>query len=66
MVKAPKISAALEEKHKGETAISLLNGTVVGIGQDAVAALKKAKKIIPDIEEQEYVISRMHGAILIA
>ncbi len=64
MPKPPKISSALAEKHKGETAISLLSGKVVAFGKNAVEALNKAKEVMPDIEEEEFMISRIHGKIL--
>ena len=51
MPKPPKISSALAEKHKGETAISLLSGKVVAFGKNAVEALNKAKEVMPDIED---------------
>lgn len=66
MPESPKISAALAKKHACETAISLLNGRVVAFGKNAVEALRKAKKIMPNIENEEFVISRVHGKILIA
>ncbi|MDH5597288.1 MAG: hypothetical protein OEY44_04230 [Candidatus Peregrinibacteria bacterium] len=64
MPKPPRISSALAKAHKGETAISLLDGTVVAFGKNAVEALSRAKKSIRDIEEREFVVSRVHEGIL--
>lgn len=66
MVKPPKISKNLEKKHRGQVAISLENGKVVAFGKTSMAALKKAKKIIPNIEDKEFVISRIHHTYLAA
>ncbi|MEK7672538.1 MAG: hypothetical protein AAB373_01505 [Patescibacteria group bacterium] len=59
MIKAPNISARMEEKHVGKTIISF-NGKVLGIGTDCVIALHEAKKVMPDIEKKEFLVSRIH------
>lgn len=64
MPKPPRISSALAKKHKGETAISLLDGKVIAFGENAIDALEKAKKVLKDIEDEDYMISRVHGKIL--
>ncbi|MEK7085861.1 MAG: hypothetical protein AAB953_02500 [Patescibacteria group bacterium] len=58
MVKAPKISATMEKKYVGKTIISL-DGKILGIGSDCLVALKKAKKVMPDIEKKEFLVSRI-------
>ncbi|PIQ77491.1 hypothetical protein COV82_04200 [Candidatus Peregrinibacteria bacterium CG11_big_fil_rev_8_21_14_0_20_46_8] len=63
--KSPKISAVFQKKHRGETIISL-DGKIVGTGSDAIIALKKAKKKIPDIEKREFLIFRIHPKYLAA
>ena len=60
---APKISSAMQREHQGQTAISF-NGKVIAFGKNAIAALKKAKKFVKDIEEKDFVISRVHGRYL--
>lgn len=63
MVKAPKISAVLQKEHTGEIAISL-NGKVIATGKDSVAALAKAKKVLPRIENEEFLVSRIQHKYL--
>lgn len=65
MPKTPKITAVLEEKYKGQIVISL-NGKILGIGADSILALKKAKKNMKNIEEKEFLVSRIHGNEAIA
>ena len=57
---SPKISAVLEKKHPGETVISF-DGKILGIGKNAVIALKKAKKVMSDIEDKEFLVSRINS-----
>lgn len=57
-MKSPEISAAMEKKHRGKVVISL-NGKPLGFGKDATDALMEAKKVMPDIEEKEFCISRI-------
>lgn len=59
IIVSPKISSALAEKYKGYIAISL-EGKILGIGEDSLIALENAKKKIPDIEEKEFLVSRIH------
>ena len=59
MVKPLKVSAALQKKHSSETAISL-NGKVVATGKNSMEALKRAKKVIPNIEEKEFLVSYIY------
>ena len=59
MVKPAKISSAFRRKHQGKAAISL-NGKVIAVGKNAVAALQLAKKKNPSIEEEDFVISKIH------
>jgi len=54
----PKISAVVKKKHAGEVAISM-NGKVVAVGKNSVEALKKAKQVDPNIEDKEFLISRI-------
>jgi len=65
MPQAPKISAALQKNHSGEVAISL-NGKVIAVGKTSTEALKKAKKKVPDIEEKEFLVSRIHHKYIAA
>lgn len=65
MPKLPKISAVLQKKHSGETVISL-NGKIVSIGKNSLEAVNKAKKSIPDIENKEFLVSRIHPKYLVA
>jgi hypothetical protein len=58
MISVPKISAVFQRQYPGGTVISL-NGKIVGIGKDGFAALKKAKKILPGIEKEEFLVSRI-------
>lgn len=64
MVIPPKISANMQKKHKGDTVISLQNGKIVAFGKDPRIALKNAKKVIPDIDNIEFVVSRIHHTYL--
>jgi hypothetical protein len=65
MVKSPKISAAIQKEHTGQTAISL-NGKIIGIGKDSIDALKKAKLKMPDIENTEFLISHIYPKYIAA
>lgn len=56
MVKDPKISASMKKKYMGKSIISL-NGKILGIGSDCLIALQKAKKVMPDIENKEFLVS---------
>lgn len=58
MPKSPHISAAIEKNHVGEVVISW-NGKILGIGKNSLLALKKAKKVMPNIEDKEFLISRI-------
>lgn len=58
MIKAPYISEALEKKHPGEVVISL-DGKILGIGENTIIAVENAKKVMPDIEEKEFLVSRI-------
>lgn len=59
----PKISAVLRKKHPRGVVISL-DGKILGVGKDTIEALKRAKKIMPNIEDKEFAISRIHTGIL--
>lgn len=61
----PKISSALKRDHQGEVAISL-EGKIIAIGKNAIEALKKAKKIMPTIEDEEFLVSRIKPRYLAA
>lgn len=63
MPKSPKISAVLQKEHRGEVAISL-RGNVVAVGENSVIAFKKAKKVIPNIETEEFVVTRIQHKYL--
>lgn len=65
MVKTPRISAIFQEKHRGQTVISL-DGKIIGVGKTSVVALKDAKKKMPDIEAKEFLVSRIHPKYLAA
>lgn len=56
---SPKISATFQKKHRGETAIAW-DGKVLGVGKDALVALKTAKKKMPDIESKRFLVFRVH------
>ncbi|MFA5829656.1 MAG: hypothetical protein WC843_04130 [Candidatus Gracilibacteria bacterium] len=60
MVKEPKISTAFEKKHAGQVTISL-NGKIIGMGKNAIFALRNAKKKMPNIEKKEFLVSRIHS-----
>lgn len=59
----PHISATIKKEHPGEVAISL-GGKIVAIGENSIKALIKAKKIMPDIEKKEFLVSRIHPKYL--
>ena len=63
MIKTPKISAVLQRQHTGEIAISL-DGKVIATGENSVVALKKAKKILPQIENKEFLVTRIQHKYL--
>ena len=63
MIKIPKISAALQKKHTGKVAISL-DGKIIAVGKTTMTAFKKAKKNMPDIENKEFLVSRIHHKYL--
>ena len=65
MPQPPKISAIFQKKHEGEVAISL-EGKVIAVGKNAVVAFKKAQKKVPNLEEEEFLISRIHHKYLAA
>lgn len=65
MVKSPKISAAFIKEHGGEDAISI-NGRIIATGKNGLIALKKAKKIDPDIEKKEFLLSRIYRKYIAA
>lgn len=65
MLQVPKISAAFRKTHSGNVAISL-NGDIIAVGKNSVEALKKAKQIMPDIEEKEFLVSRIHNQYIAA
>jgi hypothetical protein len=65
MPQVPKISSALQKNHTGEVAISL-DGKVIGLGKTSTEALKEAKKKIPDIENKEFVVSRIQPKYIAA
>lgn len=65
MVKTPKISAALREKHKGKVVISL-DGKVIALGKTTTSAYHNAKRKMPDIEDKEFLVSRIHSKYLAA
>lgn len=64
MVKSPYISRKDEKLHVGETVISL-DGKVLAFGKHAVIAFKKAQKIMPDLDDKEFLISRILPPIFI-
>ncbi len=63
MIKTPKISAVLQKQYTGKVAISI-SGKVVAVGENSVAALKKAKKIVPQIENEEFLVTRIQHKYL--
>lgn len=63
MPKSPKISADLRKNHHGEVAISL-SGKIIAIGKNSLVAFRKAKKIIPDLENKEFVVTHIHHKYL--
>lgn len=60
MIASPKISAVMRKKYPGKTVISW-NGKILGVGENAVIALKKAKKVMSNIEEKEFLVSRIYA-----
>ena len=65
MPQSLKISPVLQQNHAGKVVISL-HGKVVAIGKNSLVAFKKAKKILPNIENEEFVVSRIHHKYLVA
>ncbi|MDP4008215.1 MAG: DUF5678 domain-containing protein [Candidatus Peregrinibacteria bacterium] len=65
MVKTPKISAALQQKHTGKVVISL-DGKVVALGKTTTSAYSNAKKKMPNIDDKEFLVSRIHHKYLAA
>lgn len=63
MVKSPKISAVLQKQHTGKIAISL-DGKVIAVGENSLDAFKKAKKILPQIENEEFLVTRIQHKYL--
>ena len=63
--KMPTISAALARKNLGKTVISY-GGKVLGIGANCIVALKQAKKVMPDIEAKEFLVTRIRNHKYIA
>ena len=59
MVVSPKISSVIAKKYKGCIAISL-DGKIIGIGRDSVIALENAKSKMHNIEEKDFLVSRIH------
>lgn len=59
MVKPLKISAALQKEHASETAISL-DGKVIATGKNSVIALKRAQRVLPNIDEKEFLVSYIY------
>lgn len=62
---SPKISSALRKEHIGETVISL-DGKVLAFGKNAIIAFNKAQKIVPDLDEKEFSISRIQPKYIAA
>lgn len=52
----------MQKKYAGYTVVSL-NGKILGIGVDTVAAVEKAKNSEPAIENKEFMISRISPPI---
>ena len=65
MIKSPKISAALRKEHEGEVAISV-NGKIIATGKTSIIALKNAKKKDSEIEDKEFLISRIYPKYIAA
>ncbi len=63
MMQAPKMSAALKKDHSGDTVISL-NGKILGFGSDSIQALNQAKIAMPEIEDHEFLVSRVYPEYL--
>lgn len=63
MEKSPKISAALQQKHRGEVAISL-HGKVIAVGENSLKAFRKAKRKSPHIEQEEFAVTRIQHKYL--
>ncbi len=55
----PDISPEEEEKHRGERFIAL-DGKVLAYGKDHLEAFNKAKKIVPDLNDKEFLMARIH------
>lgn len=55
----PEMSPAFEKKHKGQNVISL-NGKVLATGKNSLIAYKKAKKIVPNLDKKDFLISRIY------
>ncbi len=60
---SPNYSAVFQKKYSGQVVISW-NGKILGIGEDSMKALQKAKKVMPTIESKEFLVSRIHHAVL--
>lgn len=65
MVKLPRVSALLEKQYPGKVVLSF-NGKILAIAEDSFTALQEAKKIMPTIDQEEFLISRIHHPYLVA
>ena len=64
MIINPRISRKDEKNHQGETVISL-DGKVLAFGKTPTIAFKKAQKIVPDLNDKEFLVFRILPPIFI-
>ena len=65
MVAWPTISAEDEKNHVGEMVISL-DGKVLAFGKDTMDAINKAKKVVPNLDQKDFLISRIYPEYIAA
>lgn len=65
MVLWPNISPEDEKKHVGEMVVSL-DGKVLAFGKDTMEAINNAKKVVPDLDQKDVLISRIHPEYIAA
>jgi hypothetical protein len=65
MIKLPHISAVLEKKFPGKVVLSF-NGQILAIAENSYEALQMAKNKMPNIDQKEFLISRIHYPALVA
>lgn len=60
----PTITSEMEKKYPGYSVISLMDGTIAGIGKNSLLAVEEAKKTIPNIIDLDFLISRIDNGLI--